>query len=146
MDIYKQDKYKQTNSDVVALRFQRVHIYPSPPVQFVFMCAFGPLPRSQPCLPSESQSATPACYLFSSTTRNGSRERARERGGGENSCGTPLLSLPFTLLSIWRLSPSLLYKLTALLKSIYSQCLYNTPITASPGTRIQLSPRLRNAP
>lgn len=29
MDIYKQDKYKQTDSDVVALRFQRVRIYPS---------------------------------------------------------------------------------------------------------------------
>lgn len=45
-------------------------------------------------------------------TRNQS-ERARERGG-ENSCGTPSLSLP-------SLPP-----FCCLLKSFYSQCLHNT--------------------
>ncbi len=43
MDIYKQDKYKQTNSDVVALRFQRVRIYPLPSRSVcVYVCVWPP--------------------------------------------------------------------------------------------------------
>ncbi len=125
MDIYKQDKYKQTNSDVVALRFQRVRIYPLPSRSVcVYVCVW-PLPRSQPCLPSESQSATQ--HATSSPQQPGTGvERAREREEEERipaalPCSRSLSpSFPFGV-SLPPFSTSWLHCWSPSIASVYTQ-------------------------